>query len=319
MRPMASNGMASSPSSFPPNFLLPMQQTPQDHDPHEHHHLPPPLHPHHNPFLPSQCPSLQDFRGMAPMLGKRPMYGGDEVNGCGGWGANEDELSDDGSQAGEKKRRLNVEQVRTLEKNFELGNKLEPERKLQLARALGLQPRQVAIWFQNRRARWKTKQLEKDYDALKRQLDAVKADNDALLSHNKKLQAEILALKGRDAGSELINLNKETEASCSNRSENSSEINLDISRTPPSDGPMDPLPHQHASGGGGGMIPFYPSVGRPAGVDIDQLLHNSSAPKIEEHGNGGIQAAETAGFGNLLCGVDEPPPFWPWADHQHFH
>ena len=44
---------------------------------------------------------------------------------------------------------------------------------------------------QNRRARWKTKQLEKDYDALKRQLDAVKADNDALLSHNKKLQAEV--------------------------------------------------------------------------------------------------------------------------------
>ena len=133
--------------------------------------------------------------GMAPMLGKRPMYGaevggGDEAN-CGGGGGNEDELSDDGSQAGEKKRRLNVEQVRTLEKNFELGNKLEPERKLQLARALGLQPRQVAIWFQNRRARWKTKQLEKDYDALKRQLDAVKADNDVLLSHNKKLQAEV--------------------------------------------------------------------------------------------------------------------------------
>jgi homeobox-leucine zipper protein len=134
--------------------------------------------------------------GMAPMLGKRPMYcadvgGGDELNGCGGGGRNEDELSDDGSQAGEKKRRLNVEQVRTLEKNFELGNKLETERKLQLARALGLQPRQVAIWFQNRRARWKTKQLEKDYDLLRRQLDAVRADNDALVSHNKKLQAEV--------------------------------------------------------------------------------------------------------------------------------
>jgi homeobox-leucine zipper protein len=131
------------------------------------------------------------------MLGKRPaMYGGGE-GGCGdevtgGGGANEDEMSDDGSQlGGEKKRRLNVEQVRTLEKNFELANKLEPERKIQLARALGLQPRQVAIWFQNRRARWKTKQLEKDYDVLKRQFDAVKAENDALLSHNKKLQAEV--------------------------------------------------------------------------------------------------------------------------------
>ncbi|EAY88718.1 hypothetical protein OsI_10193 [Oryza sativa Indica Group] len=384
---MASNGMASSPSSFfPPNFLLHMaqQQAAPPHDPQEHHHHhhhghhheqqqhhhhlgpppPPPPHPH-NPFLPSsaQCPSLQEFRGMAPMLGKRPMSygdgggGGDEVNGGG-----EDELSDDGSQAGEKKRRLNVEQVRTLEKNFELGNKLEPERKMQLARALGLQPRQVAIWFQNRRARWKTKQLEKDYDALKRQLDAVKAENDALLNHNKKLQAEerrsmwvsvlaerllesvpfspprIVALKGREAASELINLNKETEASCSNRSENSSEINLDISRTPPPDAAaLDAAPtahhHHHGGGGGGGggggMIPFYTSIARPAsggGVDIDQLLHSSSGgaggPKMEHHGGGGnVQAAsvDTASFGNLLCGVDEPPPFWPWPDHQHFH
>ena len=103
----------------------------------------------------------------------------------------EEELSDDGSQAGEKKRRLNMEQVKTLEKSFELGNKLEPERKMQLARALGLQPRQIAIWFQNRRARWKTKQLEKDYDILKRQFEAVKADNDALQAHNQKLQTEV--------------------------------------------------------------------------------------------------------------------------------
>ena len=62
------------------------------------------------------------------MLGKRPaMYGGggggdgvcgDEVTGGGGGpGPNEDEMSDDGSQlGGEKKRRLNVEQVRTLDK-----------------------------------------------------------------------------------------------------------------------------------------------------------------------------------------------------------
>lgn len=104
----------------------------------------------------------------------------------------EDDLSDDCSQVGEKKKRLNVEQVKTLEKNFELGNKLEPERKMQLAKALGLQPRQIAIWFQNRRARWKTKQLEKDYDHLKRQFEAVKADNEALQAQNKKLQSEVI-------------------------------------------------------------------------------------------------------------------------------
>lgn len=124
------------------------------------------------------------------MLGKRPMqFHGMEP--CEDPANGEDELSDDCSQVGEKKRRLNIEQVRTLEKNFELGNKLEPERKIQLARALGLQPRQVAIWFQNRRARWKTKQLEKDYDVLKRQFEAIKSENEALQAQNKKLQAEV--------------------------------------------------------------------------------------------------------------------------------
>ncbi|AQL09364.1 Homeobox-leucine zipper protein ATHB-23 [Zea mays] len=76
----------------------------------------------------------------------------------------------------------------------------------------------------------------------------------------------------------------------------------------------------------GGLIPFYPSVGGrhsiAAGVGMDQLLH-ASTPKLEQHGDGcavAVQAAETAGsFGNLLCGVDETPPFWPWADHHHFH
>ncbi|GKA37431.1 leucine zipper, homeobox-associated, homeodomain-like protein [Tanacetum coccineum] len=85
----------------------------------------------------------------------------EEINNVGG----DAETSDDeGSQLGEKKRRLNLEQVKALEKSFELENKLEANHKRQLARALGLQPRQVALWFQNRRARWKTKQLEKVTD-----------------------------------------------------------------------------------------------------------------------------------------------------------
>ncbi|CAG7867815.1 unnamed protein product [Brassica rapa] len=78
-------------------------------------------------------------------------------------------------------------QVRALEKIFELGNKLEPERKMQLGKALGLQPRQIANWFQIRKSRLKTKQLERDYDTLKKQLDVLKSDNDSLLAHNKKL------------------------------------------------------------------------------------------------------------------------------------
>ncbi|KAK6931176.1 Leucine zipper, homeobox-associated [Dillenia turbinata] len=84
----------------------------------------------------------------------------------------------------EKKRRLTVNQVQFLERNFETENKLEPERKAQIAKELGLQPRQVAIWFQNRRARFKTKQLEKDYDSLKTSHDSLKSDCDCLLKEN---------------------------------------------------------------------------------------------------------------------------------------
>ncbi|KAK8507607.1 hypothetical protein V6N11_069895 [Hibiscus sabdariffa] len=111
----------------------------------------------------------------------------------------DDELSDDGSHLGEKKKRLNLEQVKALEKSFELGNKLEPDRKLELAKALGLKPRQVAIWFQNRRARWKTKQLEKDYDVLKKQFEALKADTAALQALNNKLSAELLCLRSKES------------------------------------------------------------------------------------------------------------------------
>ncbi|GJV78947.1 leucine zipper, homeobox-associated, homeodomain-like protein, partial [Tanacetum coccineum] len=95
----------------------------------------------------SSLPSVESL-----MLSRSMSYNGrewcEEINNVGGDAKTSD---DEGSQLGEKKRRLNLEQVKALEKSFELGNKLEPNRKRQLARALGLQPRQVAIWFQNRR------------------------------------------------------------------------------------------------------------------------------------------------------------------------
>ncbi|KAI5060310.1 hypothetical protein GOP47_0024730 [Adiantum capillus-veneris] len=87
-----------------------------------------------------------------------------------------------------KKRRLTQEQVRSLEVCFERESKLEPERKNELALELGLQPRQVAVWFQNRRARFKTKQLERDFDLLKLQYDVVRTEKD-------KLQAQVARLK----------------------------------------------------------------------------------------------------------------------------
>ena len=91
----------------------------------------------------------------------------------------------------EKKRRLSYDQVRSLERSFEVENKLEPERKMQLARELNLQPRQVAVWFQNRRARWKIKQLERDYEMLNGDYTRLKADLESALREKDALQAEV--------------------------------------------------------------------------------------------------------------------------------
>ncbi|KAI4355286.1 hypothetical protein L6164_004075 [Bauhinia variegata] len=91
-------------------------------------------------------------------------------------------------------RRFSDEQIKSLESMFETETRLEPRKKLQLAKELGLQPRQVAIWFQNKRARWKSKQLEQDYSILRAnynsllsRFDAVKKEKQALLIQLQKL------------------------------------------------------------------------------------------------------------------------------------
>ncbi|KAJ6709536.1 HOMEOBOX-LEUCINE ZIPPER PROTEIN [Salix koriyanagi] len=109
----------------------------------------------------------------------------------------EEDYSETASHVSEKKRRLNLHQVKALEKNFEMENKLEPERKLKLAGELGLQPRQVAIWFQNRRARWKTKQLERDYGTLKASYEALKLDYSNLEQKNEVLAQKVKELKAK--------------------------------------------------------------------------------------------------------------------------
>lgn len=87
------------------------------------------------------------------------------------------------------KKRLNQGQVQLLESSFDASKKLDPLLKFQLARELGVPPRQIAIWYQNKRARWKNQSMELDYSALEVRLEAA-------LTEKKQLEKQVCNLRG---------------------------------------------------------------------------------------------------------------------------
>ncbi|KAL0381491.1 UNVERIFIED_CONTAM: Homeobox-leucine zipper protein HAT22 [Sesamum angustifolium] len=94
---------------------------------------------------------------------------------------------DDGSN-GRKKLRLTKAQSALLEESFKHHSTLNPKQKQELARELKLRPRQVEVWFQNRRARTKLKQTEVDCEFLKKYCET-------LTDENRRLQKELQELK----------------------------------------------------------------------------------------------------------------------------
>ncbi|CAI9769674.1 unnamed protein product [Fraxinus pennsylvanica] len=90
-----------------------------------------------------------------------------------------------------KKLRLSKEQAAFLEESFKEHSTLNPKQKLALAKQLNLRPRQVEVWFQNRRARTKLKQTEVDCEYLKRCCETLTEENRRL---HKELQ-ELRVLK----------------------------------------------------------------------------------------------------------------------------
>ncbi|KAK4413054.1 Homeobox-leucine zipper protein HAT14 [Sesamum alatum] len=91
-----------------------------------------------------------------------------------------------------KKLRLTKEQSAFLEESFKEHNTLNPKQKLALAKQLNLRPRQVEVWFQNRRARTKLKQTEVDCEYLKKCCET-------LTEENRRLQKELQELRALKA------------------------------------------------------------------------------------------------------------------------
>ncbi|KAI3440627.1 Homeobox domain-containing protein [Psidium guajava] len=280
------------------------------------------------------------FYGSSFPLGSRSMVSFEDAN-----GGNESKNSffhafdhheigeedmDDYFHQPEKKRRLTTEQVHFLEKNFELENKLEPERKIQLAKDLGLQPRQVAIWFQNRRARWKTKQLEKEYEDLQASYNSLKSDCDSLLKENDKLKAEVLVLtdelliKARGVkNSKPANTSSrgplENPIACSNQEEEGIST-VPFKQEDICPGKSEILDSDSPNGGHSPLIEHgdssYAFEPDPSDTSLDEedlqnenLQHPCVFPKLEEtQDEYPIPSANSCHFGF----PPEDQAFWPW-------
>ncbi|KAI3474545.1 hypothetical protein Pfo_029460 [Paulownia fortunei] len=112
---------------------------------------------------------------------------GDADRGASSRGSDEEE-----NGMARKKLRLSKEQSAFLEESFKEHNTLNPKQKLALAKQLNLRPRQVEVWFQNRRARTKLKQTEVDCEYLKRCCET-------LTEENRRLQKELQELRALKA------------------------------------------------------------------------------------------------------------------------
>ncbi|XP_068643970.1 homeobox-leucine zipper protein HAT14-like [Aristolochia californica] len=88
-----------------------------------------------------------------------------------------------------KKLRLSKEQSALLEESFKEHSTLTPTQKQELAARLNLRPRQVEVWFQNRRARTKLKQTEVDCEFLKKCCESLSDENRRLKKELQELRS----------------------------------------------------------------------------------------------------------------------------------
>lgn len=115
---------------------------------------------------------------------------------------------------------------------------------------------------------------------------------------------QILALKNREP-TESINLNKETEDSSSNRSENSLEIKIAIARNEAIESPLSSEMMRASSSS---------MMNRASGLFQGASRPEIQGPKMEQS----ISVKEES-FCNMFCSMDDQTGLWPWLEQHNFN
>ncbi|KAK7309650.1 hypothetical protein RJT34_06550 [Clitoria ternatea] len=136
-----------------------------------------PTMPFHQPF-----PTMKEEDGM--LRGKEEMESGSGSEQVEDKSGNEQEISD--QQPTKKKRyhRHTARQIQEMEALFKECPHPDDKQRLKLSHELGLKPRQVKFWFQNRRTQMKAQQDRADNAILR-------AENENLKNENYRLQAAL--------------------------------------------------------------------------------------------------------------------------------
>ncbi|XWS35619.1 hypothetical protein CRYUN_Cryun20dG0012600 [Craigia yunnanensis] len=160
--------------------------------------------------------------------------------------------------ASRKKLRLSKEQSLVLEETFKEHSTLNPKQKLALAKQLNLRPRQVEVWFQNRRARTKLKQTEVDREYLKRCCEN-------LTEENRRLQKEVEGLRALKLSPQLyMHMNPPTTLTMCSSCERVAVSSSSSSAAPASSTPTSTVPnHRQMSPSHQWPVPVSPWAAMP--------------------------------------------------------
>ena len=102
-----------------------------------------------------------------------------------------------------KRPRFEESQISALEAEFEIEQELTPARKKEIADELGVRPRQVAVWFQNRKVRYRTRQRECELESVRGEFAAVQAQCQELAGDYESLRSDYQQLL--ELNSQLLN------------------------------------------------------------------------------------------------------------------